>query len=107
MNCGHDEVLDNMTLHPSAFPGKNLSSAVWHNSSIQLEAHAILHSLKKFHHYCFAKEVCVVMDHKPLELMINKDVATLSQLIQHIMLHVHQYSVHILYKPGADLYIVN
>ena len=35
--------------------------------------------------------------------MVSKDTATLSQLLQCIML----YSMHILYKPGVDLYIVD
>ena len=69
------------------------------------EALGILHGLEKFHHYYLAKEVCMIMDHKVLVAMINKDVATLSQQLQHIMLHIHQYNVHISCKPGPDLYI--
>ena len=39
--------------------------------------------------------------------MLNKDVATLSQWLQHIMLHYHQYNVPILYKPGPEFYIAD
>ena len=38
--------------------------------------------------------------------MISKDVAKLSQQWQCIMLHIHQYGVQILYKPGLKLFIV-
>ena len=37
--------------------------------------------------------------------MITNDFATLSQQSQCIMLHIHHYSIHILYKPGPELYI--
>ena len=49
----------------------------------------------------------MVMGHKPLDEMINKDVATLSPWLQCIMLYIHQYSVYILYNPGPDLYIAD
>ena len=39
--------------------------------------------------------------------MFKKDVATLSQCIQHILLKVHQYRVQIIYKPGPDIFIAD
>ena len=43
----------------------------------------------------------------PLVAMVSKDMATLSQQLQCIMLHKHQYNTLILYKPGSELYIVD
>ena len=74
-------------------------------SNTQQEALGILHGLEKFHHYCFAKAANVIKDHKPLVAVVGKDITTLSQWLQHIILHIHQYSVCILYKPGLDVYI--
>ena len=71
------------------------------------EALGILHGVEKFHHHCIAKEVYIITDHKPLVAMVNKDVATLSQWLQCIMLCIHQYSVYILYRPGPELYIAD
>ena len=34
-------------------------------------------------------------------------MATLSQRLQWILLHIHQYRIIILYKPGLQLYTVN
>ena len=67
----------------------------------------MLHGLEKFHHYCFAKEVNVTTDHRPLVARVSKNVTTLSQGLQCIMLCIHQYNVCILYNPGPDLYIAN
>ena len=36
--------------------------------------------------------------------IISKDVAMLSQHLKCIVLCIYQYSVHILHKPGPDLY---
>ena len=47
------------------------------------------------------------MDHKPLVSMFKKDVATLSQRMQCILLKIHQYRVQIMYKPGQDIFIAD
>ena len=67
----------------------------------------ILHRLEKFHHYCFSREVLIITDHKPLISMFKKDVATLLQCIQCILLRIHQYRVQIIYKPGPKIFIAN
>ena len=61
----------------------------------------------KFHHYCFGRKVLIIMDHKPLVSMFKKDVATLLQHIQWILLNIHQYRVQIMYKPGPDIFIAD
>ena len=105
INCSHDQFPDNMALYPNAFASKSLSCREWEYSNIEREALGILHEPKKFHHYCFGKEVHATTDHRPLVAMISKDVMMLSQHLQCIMLHLHHYSVNILYKPGPELYI--
>ena len=67
----------------------------------------ILHGLENFHHYCFAREESVIINHKPLLGIIKKDVATLSQWIQCIILRIHQYRVRILYKLGPEIFIAD
>ena len=54
-----------------------------------------------------AKEVYVITDPKALMAMGNTDVTTLSHQLQCIMLHIHQYSMHISCKPVHELYIVD
>ena len=39
--------------------------------------------------------------------MFEKDVATLLQCIQHILLKTHQYRVQIIYKPGPKIFIAD
>ena len=81
-----DVVPDNASLRPVTFTSKSLTGAACRYSNIEQEMLGILHRLEKFHHYCFGREVLVITDHKPLVAMFKKDVATLSQCIQHILL---------------------
>ena len=101
--CQKDMVPDNTLLHPVAFASKSLKDTEHRYSNIEREALGILHGLKKFHHYCFGREVYVATNHKPLESIFKNDMATLSQQIQHILIKFHQQRVQILYKPGPTI----
>ena len=105
--CPKDEASDNTTLCPIVFASKSLRGAEHRYSNIEMEALGIIHGLKKFQHYCFAREILVITDHKPLVAIFKKDVVTLSQCIQHILLKIHQYRVQILYKPGPYIFITD
>ena len=107
MNCRWDEVPDNTALCPTAFTNKNLSSVKWQYSKIEWEVIGMLHGLEKLHHYCFAKEINITTNHKPLVAIVSKENATLSQWLQCIMLHIHQNCVKIFYKCGPALYMAN
>ena len=104
MVCQKGIASDNITLHPIAFASKSLTSAEQRYSNIEHEALGILHGLEKFHHYCFGREVLIITDHKLLVAMFRKDVVTLSQRIQCILLKIHQYRVQIIYKPGPEIF---
>ena len=98
---------DNTILCAITFASKSLTGMEHRYSNIECEALGILHVLEKFHHYCFGREVLIITDHKLLVSMFKKDVATLSQCIQCILLKTHQYSVQIIYKPGPDIFIAD
>ena len=73
-SCPRDKAPNNSILRPIAFASKSLSSVERWYSNIEREALGILHGLKKFHHYCFAREVSIII--------FKKNIATLSQRIQ-------------------------
>ena len=82
---GQDEVSDNTWLH---LPGRAYE-VLKEDTAILREALRILHGLENFHHYSFAREVSIITDHKPLAAIFKKDVATLSQRFQWILLRIH------------------
>ena len=102
-----DMVPDNTVLCPITFASKSLTGIRHRYSNIEMEALGILHGLKKFHHYCFSRDVHVITDHKLLEAMFKKDMAMLSQCMQQILLKIHQYRVQILNKPGPEIFIAD
>ena len=105
--CQKDVVPDNTNLCPIAFACKSFTGAEYRHRNIEREALGIIHGLKKFHHYCFAREVLIITDHKSLVAIFKKDVATLSQHIQCILLKIRQYRVKIIYKPGLKIFILD
>ena len=72
-------VPDNTILHPIAFASESLMGTEHQFSNVEREALGILHGIKKFHHFGFVREVYVITNHKPVESIFKKDMATLSQ----------------------------
>ena len=107
MGCQRDTAPDNINLHPITFASKSLTGAEQRYNNIECKALGILHGLEKFHYYCLGREVLVITDHKLLVSIFKKDIATLSQRIQCILLKIHQYRVQIIYKPGPDIFIAD
>ena len=85
MTCPRDTAPDNTILRPISFASKNLTSTECRYSNIKKEAFGI------FHHYCFAREVSITTNHKPLVAIFKYDVATLSQRIQCILLRIYAF----------------
>ena len=98
---------DNTILCSIEFASKILTGAEHRYGNIEREVLGMLHGFKKFHHYCFTREVHIITDHIPLVSIFKKDMAMLSQGIQHILFKIHQYRVQILYKPGPEIFIVD
>ena len=88
-DCHRDKVLDNSILRPIAFASKSLTSAEKRYSNIGREALGIPYGLEKFYHYCFVRELSIIMDHKPLITILKKEVTTLLQMFQWILLRIH------------------
>ena len=65
MTCPKEPAPNNMILRPMAFASSSLTSAEEGYSNIKREALGILHGLKKFHYYCFAKEISIITKHNP------------------------------------------
>ena len=84
ISCHRNEMPDNIILRLMVFSSKSLTGAKKKKrySNIQREALGILYGLEKFHHYCFTRELSIIMDHRPLIAIKKKDIATLSQRLQ-------------------------
>ena len=81
-SCLRDEAPDNSILRPIVFVSKSLSNTEKRYRNIERGVLGILYRLKKFHHYCFAREVSIITDHKPPVAIVKKGITTLSQRLQ-------------------------
>ena len=106
-SCARDEAPDNSILRHTACMSKSLSSTEERYSNIERETLGRLYGLEKFHHYFFARRVSIITDNKLLVAIFKKDMVTLSQRLQGIILRIHQYRVRIIYKPGPDLFMTD
>ena len=70
--CQKDITPDNTILCPITFATKSLTGAELKYSNTEKETLGILHRLKKFHHYCFARKVHIITNHKPLVAIFKK-----------------------------------
>ena len=96
-SCPRDKAPENNILRPTVLATKSLLSAERRYMNIERDALGILHGLKAFHHYCFAREASIITDHKPLIAIFKKDAVILSQRIQRIPLGIHKYRVRIIH----------
>ena len=94
--CPRDIAPGNTILRPITFASKSLTGAEQRYSNIKKEALGIFHGFERFPSYCFDMEVSIITKHKTLVAIFKKDVATLSQRIQSILLRIHQFWVRIL-----------
>ena len=99
MTCQKDTAPDNTILRPITFASKSLTSAEVRYSNSKREALGILHGPEKFHHYCFARELSIINNHKPL-------VATFKMNPTHSP-KMHEYWVRIIYMLGPELSIAD
>ena len=107
MNYPWDEVPDITTLRLIAFASNSLWSAGKRYSNSKREALGILQGWEKFHLYCLARELSIIMDHKPFVAMLKKGIVTLSQRLQYKLLRICKYRIWITYKPLQDLFIAD
>ena len=101
LNCGYDEAPDNAILWPTTFATKSLSSMEqWYNNT---ENHAeFCMSWRNFTTTVLHMGSMSSQTANHWWWKWAKDVATLSQCLQCIILCIHQYWVCILYTPGSQ-----
>ena len=73
-------------LKPVAYASKSLMRTEQNYSNVECVALGGLHSLEKFHHYCFGCVVHIIIDHRPLLSWMCKDVSNASPRLQRLLL---------------------
>ena len=88
---------------PVAYASKSLSSTEQHYAQIEKELYAILFGCKRFHQYAYGRDVKVLTDHKPLEAIAKKPLASAPPRLQRMLLQLQNYRLRIQHIPGKDI----
>ena len=63
--------------------------------------------VERNHHYVYGRKVVLWSDHKPLEIISKKPLATAPKRLQRLLLRLQQYAVEIRYKPGPEMFLAD
>ena len=64
---------------------------------------AVVFGYERFHRYVYGTRFTVESDHKPLEMIILKNIADAPQRLQRMLLCIQPYDVQIRYRPGKKM----
>ena len=85
---------------PIAYASRKLRVSELSWAPIEKEMLAIVFSTQKFREYILGKTTLVQTDHKPLETILRKPMATAPLRLQAMMLKVSGYDLKVEYLPG-------
>ena len=88
---------------PVAYASRSLTDAESRYAQIEKELLAVQFSLERFHQYIYGKKVPIESDHKPLEAIVKKALASAPPRLQRILLRMQKYDYTLEYKPGKEL----
>ena len=80
---------------PIAFASKSLTQAGQNYAQIEKELYAILFGCRRFHQYLYGREIQVYTDHKPLENISKKPLASAPPRLQRMLLQLQKYNLKI------------
>ena len=89
---------------PICFASRTLTPAEKRYANIERELLAVVFGCERFHHFVFGIDFTIESDHKPLEMIILKHIASAPA---QLLLRLQSYHLSIHYKPGKELTIAD
>ncbi len=88
---------------PVAFASKSLTTTESNYSNIEREMLAVVFGLERFHYYVYGRHVHIESDHKPLESITKKNLASAPPRLLRMLLRIQKYDFTLRYVPGRDV----
>ena len=92
---------------PIAFASKSLTDTETKYANIERELLAIVFSCQWFNMYVLGRPFTVESDHKPLEMIHQKSLASAPPKLQCMLLQLQRYDVTIRYRPGNEMLLAD
>ena len=92
---------------PIAFASKSLTDTETRYANIERELLAIVFACQRFNTYVLGRPFTVESDHKPLEMIHQKSLASAPPRLQRMLLQLQRYDLVIRYKPGKEMLLAD
>ena len=92
---------------PIAYTSKSLTDTETRYANIERELLAIVFTCQRFNTYVLGRPFTVESDHKPLEMIHQKSLASAPPRLQRMLLQLQQYNVTIRYRPGKEMLLAD
>ena len=92
---------------PIAYASKSLTDTETRYANIERELLAIVFTCQQFNTYVLGRPFTVESDHKPLEMIHQKSLASAPPRLQRMLLQLQQYNVTIKYRPGKEMLLAD
>ena len=83
---------------PISYSSRSLTKSERNYSHIEKQLLAQVFGVERNHRYVYGRKVLLWSDHKPLEIISKKPLATAPKRLQRLPLRLQQYAVEIRYK---------
>ena len=93
---------------PVAYASRALTPAETRYAQIEKELLAIVFACDRFEAYVYGRGlVNIESDHKPLEPIFSKPLASAPTRLQRMLLRLQKYNLHVRYKKGKDMHLAD
>ena len=90
-----------------AYASQALTCTETNYAQIEKELLAIVFGVERFHQYTYGRKVVVDSDHKPLETIFGKSLATATRPLQKMFMRLQSYDLDIPYKKASEMYLAD
>ena len=92
---------------PVSYSSRALTASERNYSQIEKELLAQVFGVERNHQYVYGRKIVLWSDHKPLETICKKPLATAPKRLKRLLLRLQQYDVEIRYKAGPEMYLAD
>ena len=92
---------------PIAYISRALTPTEQRYAQIEKECLAIVDALERFHQYTFGRNVLVHSDHKPLESILKKPLASAPRHLQGMMIRLQRYDITVGNERGKNMFLAD
>lgn len=93
--------------HPIGFVSRALTECERRYAQIEKELLAIVFGMEKFHHFVYGQKVEIHSDHKPLEVIMTKEIHKITSRLQRMMLRLLKYDYVVTHVPGKKMFVAD